>query len=484
MRANNVFFLSVLLLSLVPQAHVLPVVEKANCDGISAINWREARTQTFAILYPLESEVLGQALSTWYGETLDAEYARFEALFETSLSLPIFLRIYPTESHYYCLNAQPPDIAPGATHGHIGSREIALIAENIAGDPAAWLRNSLNVFRYEQAILFAEHISDRQIPPGLLTAIGHYAQEPAQTMGVLQLSPQDWLEPVYTWQHLWEDPATAFDFRQRLETTSIVAFLVDVKGWPQFLHFINSLRTSGSYRRSLAEAYGTEYSALHDQWQSYFSQYFSERWQVNVIYNYDLSSFQELLVVGRYREALTGLREVLPFLEKINQTEKLNEARGMVEWATTGQEAEALVAQSYHSLQAGEYQRSIELADQAEEKFSRIRNFNHVDELNAHRDRIRKILALHEELEHLQAEVSANKKSYSLVSQLVSVAQRMAELGDARGQAEARDLARIIQSRQRNQQVLFSAVGAAIILMLLGVRIWLLRTEIPPEAQL
>lgn len=487
-RLDCGFLLLVFLLSVAPPASVRAEYKKAVCDGLSAVEWQETRTQAFAILYSVESLELGGALSTWYGETLDAEYARFEALFETSLSLPVFIRIYPTENHLYCLNAEPPEIQTGVTHHHIGSREIALIAENIegsaSGNASEWLRNSLNIFRYEQAILFSEQISDRQAPPGLLAAIGHYAQDPQHTLGKLNLPRGEWFEPAQTWQTLWEDPGTQFEFRQGLETTSIVAFLVDQYGWPSFLQFLNSLRTSGGYRLSLTQMYAADFSALQEQWNAYFGEYFQGRWQINAIYNYDLSPYQDLLVAGEYRQASKGLKEVIPFLEKISQTEKLNQAHAMLEWAITGQEADDLILQSEQALQRGEYQQSLVLANLAEEKYTRIKNFNHLDALSAFRDRVRKILVLHAELERLGEVVAVNKGGIRSANQIITLGQHLGELQDIQGQIKAQELARMVEAHQRNQQVLFSMLGAALILILLGIRIWLMLFKTPPEAEL
>jgi hypothetical protein len=488
-RLLYALLLLVLLLSFVPQVRVRAEVEKADCDALPAVEWQEVRTQAFAILYSSMDREFGNAFSTQYGEKLDAEYTRFEALFETSLSLPISIRIYPTENEYYCLNSQAPEILPGAMHSRIGSREIALIGERISADLAAWLRDFENIFRFELGVLFAEHITHNQALPGLLTAVGHYAQDPAQTIGSLQMHWSDWQNPTNTWRSLWEDPSSQVEFIRKLQATSIVAFLVDKFGWAKFLGFLKSLAASQSYTQSLSQVYGQDFSAIQEEWQEYYPEYFRGRWQTHVIYNYDLSPYQQLVQSEEYLEAEKRLNDTIAFLEKINQADKLNEARLLLDQARMGLDAEMLVLQSRQAVQAGEYQKAIEYLDQAGLKYAQLGNYYHLDELNAYRDQVRKILALHVELDSLRGQAASQEDSFAwetimLASRLVSLGRRLSALGDVQGYTQARLLAGLVEARLRNQQLLFSLAGIWLILALLGLRIWLSRRKPAPEAEL
>jgi hypothetical protein len=487
MRSTRVFFLVLILLSTAALA-ALPAPARAaparaSCNGLPEVEWQEARTQAFAILYPAGSTG-PEVLSTLSGEELDAEYARFEALFETSLNLPVSIRIYPSINHYYCLNAQAPEILPGATHSHVGSREIALLAENIAANFSAWLSSSRNVLRYEQAVLFAQEAAGENIPPGLLVGIGHYAQDPAETMGSLGLTPGSWGSPGHTWRELWEDPLTQFDFGRKLQATSTVAFLVEQGGWASLVEFLKSLPTSASFSQSLQQVFGQDLASLQNEWQEYYPRYFQGRWQVNALYNYDLTPYEELVKAGSYVEAGKGLQEVIPFLEKTNQTVQLYRAQNMLAMARSGQEAEKLVAQSLQALQDGDLTGAIGLIDQAQHMYSQVGNVQRLDELNAYRDQAFKIQALHEEFGQLQAEAARRPWGLGLGSRLISLDQRLGKLGDIQGQLRVRELARLVEAGQREIQMLASLAGAAFVLGLLGLRIWLLRRPPAVEAQL
>lgn len=476
--------LLVLTFFILSPAHAQAETHLASCAELAQLEWREARTQSFAILYPQGQEELGHTLFEVYGSALDAEYARFAGLYETGLSLPISIRLYPTHEHYLCLNALAPELGPGATHSHIGAREIALLGDGIAANQAAWLHNFLDIFRYEQSVLFVESISGQNAPPGLLAAAGYFAQDPTQTIGPLQLSQADWAMPGFTWRQLWEEPETAREFSRGLQTTTTVAFLVDAFGWEPFLRFLKDLPASGNYRQSLANIYGQDIQALQENWQSYYPHYFQGRWQAHPLYNYDLSTVQKLVDGGAYTDAGQQLHSIIPFLETSQQPEKHRQAQMLLAQAQAGQEANNLVVQARQALAKGDYAQAIRLIGQAEQSFQRLGNYHRLDELSAYRGQVQAILQLHEEVDKLRAKMAWQINTFSLAARLVDIDQRLGELGDVHGQLKARAVLEAVQARQRNQQLAVSLLGILFVLALLGLRIWLLRYKPAPEAEL
>ncbi len=476
--------LAVILSSLTPTLAVRAAPQGAVCTGLAPVSWTETRIGSFALLFPAGDEVIRSALSLFDAEVLESEYARFAALFETTLPLPISIRVYPTENHYYCLNAGPPEIQVGSMHSHIGAREIAFIAENILRNFQGWVVNYQEMFRYEQALLFAEQVSAGQLPPGLLAAIGRYAQNPLMTLAPLSLTLSDGDSRAYPWSELWDSLGPQGDLGRRLHALSTVAFLLDEYGWPRFLQFLQDLPSSGGYRALLTQVYGQDFSALERAWQAYVPGYFSGRWRVNLIYNYDLAPYSEQIAAGNYAEAAKGLQEVIAFLEKINAGAKLRQARGLLSQAAFGGEANDLVIEARKALAEGEYERSIDLLDQAQHNYSLIRYYHRMDELNTYRAQVQEVQALHSELEQLAPRVEASPNIFSLAGRLVEVGTRLGQLGDARGQEQVRALALRIEERQRGLQFALTALGALLVLGLLGLRIALLWRRPAPEAEL
>jgi hypothetical protein len=480
----RVTFFAVLLVSLAAPFPARAAFQGGDCDAPPADGWGEARTRSFAILYPPEYEQLAEGLAALHGEALDLEYARFEALFEASLALPISIRIYPDLAAFDCLNAQTAQLQPLAVHSHIGSREIALIGSNILADLPSWSQNFSEMLRYELGALFAEHTAGDSLPPGLLVGAGRYLQDPAQTIGLLQLDWRDWSAPTQDWRSLWEEAATRQELSRQLQAASIVAYLVDIHGWAPFLKFLQSLPASQSYRQSLSQAYGMELAALEDEWRAYFPVYFRERWQYNVLHNYDLETLAELVQAEEYAEADRQLKEAIVFLQKVHQPEKLAQAQALLASAQKGHEADSLVAQSRQAFHAGDYPRSLALLGQAEKSYARIGSYFRMDELAAYRGQVHQILALHDELARLQDKATSPWNTLLMAGDLVSLGRSLASLGDTYGHARVLELAQLVESRQREQHALLSLGVVGVILALLGMRVWTLRRPPAPEAQL
>jgi hypothetical protein len=269
-----------------------------------------------------------------------------------------------------------------------------------------------------------------------------------------------------------------------LHAVSIVAYLVDVHGWPAFLRFLQSLPASEGHRQALVQAYGLEFAGLEEQWVKYFPMYFQGRWQAHAWYNYDLSQQQELVKAGAYSDAHKALSEIVPLLEKSGQSERLVQARQLMEQAGLGVEASNLIIESRQALQNGDYQHSLELVDQAEQRYVVLNNYQRLDEISGYRDQVQKILQVHLELDQLRSEASSRTNTFGLAAQLVRMGQRLAALGDVRGQTRVMEMLGVVTFRQQNQYLMVSILGITLALALLFVRISFLRRKPAVEAQL
>ncbi len=459
-------------------------IQRGDCDARPAIEWREQRTQSFAILYPAGYEILGEALSTRQADVLDREYDRFAALFETSLALPVSIRIYPTVADFTCLNAQAEQVSPSAIHSRVGAREIALFGDQILAAFAALDGSIVDLIRYELGLLFTRQASGGRLPAGLEDAIGHYLQDPAQTIGQLRQDPTGRQAPPRDWADLWEEPAPQEAFLRQIQATSTVAFLVDTYGWAPFLAFLHGLPAAQGYRLPLANVYGKDLARLEEEWRAYIPRYFQGRWQAHPLYNFDLEPMLELIRAGDYAEADRKLQGALRFLEKTHQPEKLDQARALLAIAQKGQDAERLAAASLQAFQAGDYERSLGLAGEAERLYAEIGSQARAEEIAFFRGRVDSILARHADLALLQRQVATEWNTFSLALRLVALGRSLGELGDARGLRQVQELARAIESRQRAQHLAFSSLVLALVLLLLALRLWLQRRRPPPEAEL
>ncbi len=459
---------------------------QAACDEVPPIEWQESTTRSFSIQYPAGYALIAQVLQARQnGEALEREYSRFEAMFETSLALPVTIRIYPDVQTYACLNALSDEPAEGLMHTPTGSREISLIGDNIAAQFPVWMQNDVNLLRYDLAVLFGRQMTGDNAPPGLLAVLGHYAQDPQETIGSLHLQPGDWLEPSYGWRELWEDESAATDLGRSLQATSTLAFLVDRYGWESLLNFLRSLPAAKSYGPALEQAYGLDVGQLEQGWQQYYPHYFQGGWRSHLIYNYDLSRYQDLIRVEKYREADRELQIAIAFLQKTDQGDKVIQAQLLRLMALQGQEAEALFARSQQAFQGGDYLGSLTLLEQARQKYSQTSNrMYHLDEFSAYRQRVVEVLVLHDELDRLQGEVAKSQNTFATARRLIPIGQRLSSLGDRQGYDRVAQLLGLVEQRQRQQHVLLSAAVAVVVVLLLLNLLRVARHAPPPEAEL
>ena len=474
------------LLVLIITTQASAASQVATCDVAQTIEWRERATRSFSILYPAEYEIIARVLEAQQnGEALEREYTRFEALFETPLALPVTIRVYPDVETYGCLNAITGELPYGLMQVPTGSREIALMGDNILAQFPTWLQNDLNLLRYDLAVLYARQIAGDKAPSGLLAALGHYAQDPEDTIGRLHLQAGDWAAPTYEWRQLWEDDSAQNNLGRTLQATSTVAYLVERYGWERFLQFLRSLPAAQNYAPALAQVYGVEAGELEAGWQAYYPDYFRGGWRAHLVYNYDLTPYQALIQAEKYRQADRELQTAIAFLEKMDRGDKVFQAQMLRLMALQGQEAEALFARSQQAFQSGDYMGSLTLLEQAKRKYGQTSNrIYHLDEFSAYRHQVVEVLVLHEELNRLESELDQTQNTFAAAGRLITLGRRLRDLGDRKGYDRVAQLLVTVEERQREQQLLLSAAVAAVVLLLLANLFRLMRRPAPPEAQL
>lgn len=442
--------------------------------------WREFQTESFAIVYPTQNAILAQSVLSSYGDSLDEEFINFSGAFGDGLVTPISIRLYPSSLEYYCLNALAPALGIGATHSHIGSREIALIADTITNNLSQWHSQALNGFRHELVVLFAEYISQGNAPPGLLHGIGGYAENPAETFEARFKAAGSINEPDINWQVLWDGNYLLSDESTHLQVTSTVAYLIDVYGWNTFVSFLQNLVISESYHQALINTYGLGIQDLQAHWREYFQVYVVGRWRANVFHSFDLTVFDEMITAGAYSDAVEGLQEAIPLIESFGEEAELLHAQDLLTRAQSGIEAGALTGQTRQKLLEGEYEKSVELSNQALSLYGQLGDDRRLAELETY-------LVLAQEVIELRGEIEAimdNRTDLTITRRLYQIGQRLNELGDHHGVSLVNIALNDVSAAQRSLIEGIVAVGFVITLLLLWWRFRALWQTIPPEADL
>jgi hypothetical protein len=462
---------------------LLALPPTAQAQTCSTVSWEENRSAAFAFLHPV-GDLTGASVAADHASALDQDYQRLSKLFESSLPLPITVRVYPTERHYYCLNTLAPDLAIGSTHGHLGTREIALISANIGADPGRWQQQGLNDLRFELAALFIEHITNGQAPPGLQTGMSLYAEDPALSFEYrLVQHPPPLDQPDVTWRSLWDSPNLLSDPHRGLQSASIVAYLIDVYGWTSFVEFLKALPTTGSYRQPLLDVYGAELGVLQEHWRQYYPVYFQGRWRANVLYGFDLTVFEQLIAAGAYADAGAGLQEAISFLVQIGDVDKVIEAERLSLLALAGQEADALTRQSRQALLEKDYAAALSFAIQARSKYDDLGDTRRLEELDAYAAVSQEVLDLRSELVDLQGQISPIS-GVEHAPRLLEIGNRLGQLGDDEGLAVANGMLDALSAQRQQRAVLIILIGGVVVIGLLLIRLALSGTRIPVEVEL
>jgi hypothetical protein len=444
--------------------------------------WRELRTTNFAVIYPAEYDYLASMVVN-IGPILDYEYERLATLFDTSLLTPITIRIYPDLNEFSKLNPLVRVTDESLSHSHIGVREIALIAQNLTINPQAWAADGLNAIRYELAVLFTQQLTDKKAPKGLLSGVGTYAQEPAYLFGLNLQLPTDLKSPP-SMHFLLEEEKLVDNSQYTMGAASIVAFLVDVYGWPYFLEFLKQIATVESTRRAMIDVYEIDQLELQDYWKQYYSYYFESQGASHILYGYDLSPYQRLIEAGAYTEAASQLPDVIAFLEKLKNEESIKQAQALMDQARLGQEGNRLVYEARQSLQSQEYELCILYVNKATEIYNELSDQRHQNELDHFRSLAQEILDMHRAIDQIEVAVSLNSDTGKHVPELLGISQRMSEIGEGQGMVRANGLLETIESRQNHQLMVQRAAGIGLALLLIALRLWMLRWKSSPEAQL
>ena len=453
-------------------------VYQENCNY--SMVWREINTTHFAILYSSKNFNLAQEIRGFYSSDLDEIYEDFSSAFGEDLVTPITIRIYPSENDYYCLNALVPSLRHGNTHSHIGAREISLIAENITPEIDAWHSQAMNGFRHELVVLFAEHISNGNAPQGLLDGLGGYAEDPNETFEDLYLASERIENPTLNWLSLWEGDERLSSDSAYLQTICTVAYLIDVYGWEYFVLFLRNLSESEGYRQILDKTYGLDILSLQEHWEDYFRVYLTGRWRTNVFHDFDLSVFEELIKAGAYSDAAEGLEDALPLIENFGDDEAYSFAQDLFAKSQLGIEAGAVASQARQAIVFGEFEKGIELSNQALDLYAQLGD-------NRKNEELENFLAISNEVLELRKEVASIEGDIInpiVPKRLANIGERLSELGDQQGFSLVNVALAAIISGQRLVLNCFSFIGILIVGFLLWRRVRSVKQSAPPESDL
>jgi len=434
--------------------------------------WLELAVGQFTLLYQPAFQSAVTSAASRFGQVINDDYTQLSTLYGETLALPITLRVYSDTTQFIALTALAPRLGEGVFHAHSGGREIALVAPFPAD---LFTTDSFrNAIRHELNGLFLYELSDGGLPPGLELGFNQYVEMP----GPQTAATRDKVEAAFAngqllaWEELFDSAWVYLDHEIAYpQSQSIATFLIDSYGFGKLVELARAVPDANGYRAAIARVYGRPMDRLEQDWLAYLPDYFSGRWQINALFNYDLEPFVTALDAGAYTQALRGLDVVIPFLQATGQTTAVQQAEVLRSAAMQGTTAGEMVKAMRDALQTGVYTRTLELGELARATYLPLLDSSRLDEIAAYEARAQEILALRSRLDRASAQVSVGQLG-AAEPQLLAVGARLQALGDSEGALIAEALLDDIRARRVSQARWAAFVAVAVVALIGGHRVY------------
>jgi hypothetical protein len=438
-----------------------------------ASEWRERRTDHFAILY-----VDGSApVAEQYAGFVDGLYDEVAAIFGHRVPTPVMLRLYPTLESYYKANPLARGLSGIVAHADFRRNEVVVILPQTRSQTADEVENNV---RHELAHIVASDLSANRLNVGFQEGVAQYVERPAPELetkirllrraveqgALLSWSDLDDRDQVYG------APDVAYP-----QALSVVSFLVERFSFAKLREFIEASGRSSGYRSALERSYGVSPRSLEQEWRGWLPSYLEGGYRRNALSAYDLSYIEGLLSAGKYAEARQELDAAIEWLRTTAQLDTLQLAEALLRASEAGVRADELTAAARAALEAADYERAAALAAEAQAAYADLGDTGQEAALRAYGERAERGSRAAEIMGQARV-LAADWRTYP---QARAAADRAAAeylaLGDRPRAAEALEL----RARLDQQQTLFG--GALLAAGIGGVILSLFRRATAREAE-
>ncbi|MBK9714262.1 MAG: hypothetical protein IPO81_23590 [Kouleothrix sp.] len=416
-------------------------------------DWRERRTERFAILYADGD----QATAERYAGFVDGIYDEVSAIFGHQTSTPISLRLYPSLERYQEANPLARGLSGVVAHADYRRHELVVVLPQTESQTPEEVQNNI---RHELTHLVAAELSDDRLNVGFQEGLAQYVERPAPELetriALLQRAYDQ--DRLLSWSDL-DDRDTVYRTPEVSypESLSMVAFLVERYSFARLRELLAVAARSSGYRSALERTYGLTPDELERQWRQWLPGYLSGGYKRNALSAYDLSGAEALLRQGRYAQAQSELQTAIEFLRTTEQDAVLQQAEDLLARSAAGLQADDLAGQARASLEAADYDRAADLVAQARQSYAALGDQRQDAVLDAYAQRAERgksaaaaldqALALARTLRYPQARVAADQAAADFLA-----------LGDGARASQAQELRAFLDQRQ-------SLLGAALLLL-------------------
>lgn len=422
----------------------------------SADEWREQRTDHFAILYAPGSEPIAQQ----YGGFVDELYDEVAAVFGHRVATPVTLRLYPTLERYYQANPLARGLSGIVAHADFRRNEVVVIVPQTRNQTADEVENNV---RHELAHIVAAELSANRLNVGFHEGVAQYVERPAPELETKVLLLRQAFEQgtLLSWSDFDERDAiySAPDIAYP-QTLSVVAFLVERSSFATLREFLEISGRSSGFRSALEQTYGASPTTLENEWRAWLPGYLDGGYRRNALSAYDLGHVEQLLTDGQYQAARQELETAIEWLRTTSQLDVLQQAESLLRHSEAGLRADELAAEARAALEAAEYERAGALAREAQAEYADIGDTRQDAALDAYSERAARGSSAAQTLAlahaqagdwrtYPQARVAADRAAAEYVA-----------LGDRARAAEALALRGTLDQRQTLFGAVLLAVGA------------------------
>jgi hypothetical protein len=374
------------LLVLLALALIVALPSGANAQSGSQAEWRERRTDRFAILYAPG----GEATAEEYALFVDQVYDEVAAIFGHRAAVPVTLRLYPTLERYYESNPLARGMPGIVAHADFRRNEVVVIVPQTINQTPDEVQNNI---RHELAHIVASELSGNRLNVGFHEGVAQYVERPAPELEakirLLRRALDD--GTLLSWSALddrdqvYGSPEIAYP-----QSLSVVAFLVDRYSFAKLREFLTVSARSSGYRSALERTYGASPSDLEGEWLAWLPSYIEGGYLRNALTAYDLSHIEAMLTEGRYEQAQKAIETAIDWLRTTSQLETLQRAEQLLRMSEMGLRADALALEARASLEAAEYDRALLLAGEAQAIYADLGDTRQDAALTAYVERARR----------------------------------------------------------------------------------------------
>lgn len=362
-------------------------------------DWRERRTERFAILYIDGDEQTAER----YAGFVDSIYDEVAAIFGHQTATPVTLRLYPTLELYQQINPLARGMQGIVAHADYRRHEVVVVLPQTAQQTPEEVQNNI---RHELTHIVAAELSDDRLNVGFQEGLAQYVERPAPELEtrikLLQRAVER--DQLLAWSELddrdtvYRSPEVSYP-----ESMSIVAFLIERYSFAKMRDFLTIAGRSSGYRSALERAYAATPDELERQWQAWLPTYLAGGYKRNALSAYDLSGAEALLRQGRYADAKADLEKAIEWLRTTQQTAVLQQAEDLLVRSEDGLHADQLAEDARAALAAADYDRATDLVGQARQAYAALQDTRQEAVLAAYAERAERGRAAADALGQAQA---------------------------------------------------------------------------------